>query len=431
MNRSMFVIALVTACLAARVRAENWPQFRGPTGLGYTSEKGLPLKWGGPDHENVRWSADLPGEGHASPIVWGDRLFTCTVRWPGGGPPDRNVMPEHHVTCYATADGKRLWDVQVKPGPWLRNDFRSGQGGGYAAPTPCTDGKHLFVAFGSAVMAALDFDGHEVWRDELKPFTFDVTVGSSPILYGDTVILQCAMAKKSDSHLVAFGAADGKVRWDTPMPTIAFAHSTPVVIDVKGKPQMLVVASGIQPAPDGLQSFDPATGQRIWWCRGAGDAASPAYGAGIVYADSGRGGPGVAMDPAAAGTGDVSKTAIKWTVPQIPEGIGSPVIVGDYVYRLHNPGVLKCWRAKSGEEVYSHRLEGLTSSWASPVADPDGHLLFASGGRSVIVKAGPEFEVLATNDLGDPNHASAAVADGRIYIEGTKKVYCIGAAATK
>jgi outer membrane protein assembly factor BamB len=203
------------------------------------------------------------------------------------------------------------------------------------------------------------------------------------------------------------------------------------VIDVKGKPQMLVVASGIQPAPDGLQSFDPATGQRIWWCRGAGDAASPAYGAGIVYADSGRGGPGVAMDPAAAGTGDVSKTAIKWTVPQIPEGIGSPVIVGDYVYRLHNPGVLKCWRAKSGEEVYSHRLEGLTSSWASPVADPDGHLLFASGGRSVIVKAGPEFEVLATNDLGDPNHASAAVADGRIYIEGTKKVYCIGAAATK
>jgi hypothetical protein len=122
----------------------------------------------------------------------------------------------------------------------------------------------------------------------------------------------------------------------------------------------------------------------------------------------------------------VSKTHVKWTVPQVPEGIGSPVIVGDYVYRLHSPGVLKCWKAASGEEVYSKRLAGLTSTWASPVVDGDGSLIFASGGKSVIVKAGPAGEVVAVNDLGDANDASAAVSGGRMYILGKKRIYCIG-----
>ena len=351
-------------------------------------------------------------------------MFTCTVKWPGGERDRERDAGASRRPATAAKDGKQLWDTQVKPGPWLRNDFRSGAGGGYAAATPCTDGRHVFVVFGSAVMAALDFDGRIAWRMDLEPHTFDVTVGSSPVLYGDTVILLCAMAKKSDSRLVAFNKADGTVKWETKMPTVGFGHSTPVLIDVNGRPQLLVLASGMQPAPDGLQSFDPANGQRLWWCRGGGDASSPAYGAGIVYFDSGRGGPGFAVDP--TGSGDVTATHVKWTVPQVPEAIGSPVIVGGHVYRLHAPGVLKCWKAASGEEVYSKRLEGLSSTWASPVADGDGNLIFASGGRSVVVKAGPEVEVLAVNDLGDANHASAAVSGGRIYVVGKKRIYCIG-----
>ncbi len=144
-------------------RGENWPRFRGPTGLGYTEERNLPLTWGGPDNKNVLWEAPLKGQGHASPIVWGDLVFVCGVHWPETVQVRKKVIPEQHITCYQTRDGKMLWDTLVPPGPWLRTDFRSGPGGGYAAATPATDGNLLFCAFGSSVLAALDFHGKIVW----------------------------------------------------------------------------------------------------------------------------------------------------------------------------------------------------------------------------------------------------------------------------
>src|SRR4051812_6484914 len=103
-------------------RAENWPAFRGPTGLGYTREKNLPVAWGGPDHKNVLWASPLNGQGHASPVVWGDRVFVCTAYWPEGTGDRAKTIPEHHVACYNVADGATLWDVVVPPGPWLRTD---------------------------------------------------------------------------------------------------------------------------------------------------------------------------------------------------------------------------------------------------------------------------------------------------------------------
>ena len=409
---------------AAVCRGENWPGFRGPTGLGYTEEKNLPATWGGPEKKNVLWTSPLKGEGHASPIVWGDCVFVCTAYWPPTVRKREEVIPEHHVTCYAAADGKMLWDTLVPPGPWVRTDFRSGPGGGYAAPTPTTDGRRVYVAFGSSVIAALDFQGKIVWRNPIVPYTFDVTVGSSPVLYGDTLILLCAMAKAADSKVIAFDKAVGNVKWEQKLPDTNFGHSTPVIVQVGGKLQMLVLASGAKEAGDALQSLDPATGRRLWWCRGAGDVASPAYGAGVVYCDSGRGGPGFCVDP--TGSGDVSKTHLRWTVEHVAEALGSPTIVGPHVYRLHNPGTLKCWEAATGKVVYSERLQGISTTWASPVADPDGRLFFASAGKSYVIQAGPDFRVLATNDLGDNNHASPAVAGGRMFLAGLKNLWCIG-----
>jgi outer membrane protein assembly factor BamB len=411
---------LLLACAAAG--ADDWPQFRGPTGLGYSSEKNLPLKWGGEKAENVAWKSPLVGEGHASPIVSGGRVFVCTVRWTGGKP-DASVIPEHHVLCYHAADGKALWDTPVDPGPWRRDDFRSGPGGGYAAPTPATDGKHVFVVFGSSVMASLDFEGKIAWRQEIKPHSFDVTIGTSPVLFGDTIIMLCAMAKAADSRLVAFAKSDGSVKWETKLPKVGFGHSTPVIIDVKGKAQLIVIASGMGTKDDALQSFDPADGRRLWWCKSAGDASSPAYGSGILYTDSGRGGSGVAVDP--TGEGDVSATHTKWTVGGLGESIGSPIIVGDHVFRLQGSGVLKVWNVSDGQETDKQRLDKLGSSWASPIADGDGRLYFASGGKSYVVQAGAQIKVLAVNDLGDPNHASPAVSNGRLYIVGLKNLYCI------
>jgi outer membrane protein assembly factor BamB len=426
--RPLFPILFLTAWVIipagiSLAFAENWPQFRGPTGLGYTEEKNLPLTWGGPGNQNVLWKSELKGQGHASPIVWNDTVVLATVYWPANVTTREQVIPEHHVACYRTTDGRLLWDTLVPPGPWLRKDFRSGAGGGYAAPTPVTDGKLIYCAFGSSVLAALDFEGKIVWRKEIVPFTFDVTLGSSPILYEDTVILLCAMAKPSDSCVIAFDKMSGEVKWRQSFPDMAFGHATPVIIQVNGKPQMLVLASGMGVSPNGLRSLDPANGKVLWWCKGAGDAATPAYGAGVVYFDNGRGGTGVAVDP--TGTGDVSATHIRWTVNQVPEGIGSPIIVGQHVYRLHTPGVLKCWEAASGKLVYAERLEGLSTTWASPIADGNERLYFANGGKSFVLQAGPEFRVLAVNDLGDGNHASAAVAGGKLFLSGLNNLYCI------
>jgi outer membrane protein assembly factor BamB len=414
----------VCACGVA-VADENWPQFRGPTGLGYTAERNLPLTWGGPNAENVLWKSPLVGQGHASPIVWEDRVVVATAYWPPSVQRREEVIPEHHVRCYRAGDGQLLWDTQVPPGPWLRTDFRSGPGGGYACPTPATDGRRVYCVFGSSVIAALDFQGRIVWRKTIEPHTFDVTPGSSPIVYRDTVILLCAMAEPRDSRVVAFQADDGAVRWQTPLPAMRFGHSTPIIVRVKDREQMIFAASGGGATDDALQGLDPATGKRLWWCRGAGDASSPAFGAGIVYFDSGRGGPGTAVDP--SGEGDVSQTHIRWTVGQMPESIGSPIVVGQHVYRLFGSGILKCWDAATGQQAGAARLSGLGSTWASPVADPNGRLYFATAGKSYVVQATPELKVLATNDLGDANHASPAVAHGRLFFVGTENVWCVGA----
>lgn len=419
-----------TACIAFLLfevlvcQGDNWPRFRGPTGLGYTEERNLPIQWGGPEKKNVLWEAPLKSQGHASPIVWGDLVFVCGVHWPETVEDRKEVIPDQHVTCYQASDGKVLWDTVVPPGPWLRTDFRSGPGGGYAAATPTTDGKLLFCAFGSSVLAALDMQGKIVWRKEIVPYTFDVTIGSSPVLYGDTVILFCAMSQKSDSRVVAFDKRSGDVKWETKLAETDFGHSTPVIISVNNKDQMLLVASGMKEYEKALKSIDPTNGKILWWCRGEGDAASPAYGCGMVYFDSGRGGPGIALDP--TGTGDVSKTHIRWTITQEGQALSSPIIVGKYLYRLHTPGIIKCWEVTTGKQIYSEQFKGISSTWASPVTDADGHLFFANAGKSYVIGTGPEFDVLAVNELGDGNHPSPAVANGRMFLVGMKNLYCIG-----
>lgn len=418
------VLILLTACLRGGAAAENWPGFRGPTGLGLTKERDLAIRWGGDDAIHVLWKSPLVGEGHASPIVWEERVFVCTARWPSSVEDRKKVIPEHHLLCYGTEGGKLRWDTRIPAGPWLRTDFRSGPGGGYAAPTPATDGRHVFCAFGSSVMAAVDFEGRIVWRREILPHTFDVTLGSSPVLHGDTVILLCAMARESDSRVLALKKGSGEVAWQKKLPSMGFGHSTPLFINVEGRRQMLVLASAMKETPDALRSLDPDTGKVLWWCRGAGDASTPSFGGGLVYFDSGRGSPGVCVDP--GGKGDVTDSRVRWRIPVVPEGIGSPTILDGLVYRLHSPCILKCWELETGRRVYQQRLSDITTTWASPVADPQGRIFFASAGTSVVIRAGREFELLSVNRLGDENHASPAVSGGRMFLAGTDFLHCIG-----
>ena len=203
-----------------------------------------------------------------------------------------------------------------------------------------------------------------------------------------------------------------------------FGHSTPVIIQVNNRDQMLLVASGMEETGDAMQSLNPTDGKLLWWCRGEGDASSPAYGQGLVYFDDGRSGIGVAVVP--TGSGDVSDTHVRWTIKQRGEALSSPIVVGKYLYRLRKLGFLQCLEMATGEEIYSERFPKISTTWASPIADPKGHLFFANAGNSYVVQAGPEFRILSVNDLGDGNHPSPAAAQGRLFLVGMKNIYCIG-----
>jgi outer membrane protein assembly factor BamB len=301
----------------------------------------------------------------------------------------------------------------VPAGPWQLSDRR----GGYCAPTPVTDGERVYVVFGSSVLAAIDLEGKLVWHKEIPDWqAFDVAIASSPILYrGQLLLLADRNGKKST--LTSYDPKTGDVIWEKQRPDGAFTHTTPVLVNNAGKEQLLITAS------NELQALDPANGDKLWWCKTPGDVTSPAFADGLVFTDSGRGGPGILVD--ASGQGDVTSTNVKWKIDQIPEGLSSPAIVGDYLYRLHNPGVLKCVSLTTGKDAYSERLNGVSVA-SSPVVTPDGRIYLASAGKSFVVKSGSKFELLAANDLGEPTTASAAASNNRIYLKGSKHLFCIG-----
>jgi outer membrane protein assembly factor BamB len=402
MLKPLLTIALGAAmCLPSIVPAADWPQFRGPTGLGYTEERGLPLSWNAASGEGIAWRTTLPASdnGWSSPILVGNRVIVTGAL---------NSPLRHWVLCCDAKDGHPLWETEVAPGPWLLTDLR----GGYGAPTPCSDGKRIFVIFGSAVVAALDLEGKLIWRHELAKFAFDVALGASPIVLEDKVIFDGDQIGKTSS-IIAFEAASGKISWEAQRPDTGFTHCTPVVVEVNGQKQMLVPANGA------LQGLDPTNGNVLWFCKAPGDAASPAFDGKVVYSDSGRGGKGVCVVP---GQGE---TEPRWIVPQISEGISSPIIAGGFVWRTHAPEILKTFNLADGTKGISERLTGV-STYSSPFVTKDERIYFASAGKTYVLKVGETLQTLAVNDLGEDNRASAAVGGGKIYLRGNKTLYCIG-----
>jgi outer membrane protein assembly factor BamB len=407
------------------LRAGDWPGFRGPTGLGYTDEKDLPLKWDGKSGQGILWKvpiegggpkADFTSPGHACPIVSGDRIFFTTAVWsPDVSKEDRRkTIADHHVLCHQASDGKKLWDVLVPPGKIVVNDVYTG----YAVPTPVTDGKHVFALFGSGVLVCLDFDGKMVWREEL-PHLKDVDSGvcSSPILFEDAVIC----VSLDNTGLRAFDKATGKVKWEQKTRS-RNNMATPALIRIGDKLQLIHYAGG-------MQGLDPATGELLWSCKTPQTSySSPAYGVGLLYGDAGRGGQsGAAVDP--TGAGDVTKTHVRWQSKINAAAGSSPVIVGEYLYRISDPGLIRCWKAATGELMYEERAPRITPS-SSPIVCPDGRIYFASPGKSYVIKAGPKYELLAVNDLesqgGGHDYTTPAVSNGRLYIKGRSYLWCIG-----
>jgi outer membrane protein assembly factor BamB len=418
--RRIAIVALITSFPVTLSADDNWPGFRGPTGMGQSDAKNLPTSWGGRNGDNVLWKVPLPHKtagakpdhNQSSPIVWGERVFVSTSFWPQGTM--QKEFPEHHVTCFAAKDGKQLWDVKIEPGSWLLTDLR----GGYTAPTPATDGQRVYALFGSGTIAALDVEGNILWRKDIpSPQLFDVAIGTSPILYQGTVLILCDKVQKG-SHLLALDAKNGETKWDVKRPSVQFDHTTPVLAKVNGKDQLLIGAGGE------LQGVAPSDGQVLWFAKNDGDVPRPVLSEGLVYCDSGRGGGvGIAVDP--TGSGDVTKTHVRWKTDKKIASLGSPIVSGEYLYRLRDPGLLTCYKVATGEVVFEERVQGIPTT-PSPFATADGRIFFASAGRSLVIRAGATYEPLGNSDLGEDDGSSAAAAGGSIFFKGRDHLFCIG-----
>lgn len=398
--------------------AGNWPQWRGPQRSGQTDEAELPLTWDGKTRENVLWKVAVDF-GHSSPIVWSERVFlsaSVLKSKVGGEASLKAVNQQHRVVCHRTTDGMKLWQTDIEPGPW-DTQFS------FTAATPVTDGQHLYVLFGSATVAALDLDGKLLWQKKLPgPFKAE-WLSSSPILHQDTLFVFVDIS--SDSWLLALDKNTGEVKREVKRKQHDRAHnSSPLLVVVKDKPQIVVASQGA------VLALDPGSDKEIWSCKWGGNRyPSLVAGAGLVYV-TGEGGESLAIDP--TGEGDVSKTHVKWRHAKAPHGFGSPVIVGECLFRASPPGVIRCWKVSDGELVFEERVEGIPT-YPSPVATKDGRLYFAGAGKSCVLKAGPKLEVLATNDLGEGERnewtltgPSAAVSEGKIFLRGPKSLTCIG-----
>jgi len=386
---------------ALPVLGANWPGWRGD-GSGISPEKNLAIAWTAT--ENVLWNTPLPGEGNSSPVVWRERIF-LTASSEGG--------KKRIVLCLDAKDGRILWQRPLDAARSPRADPKNG----YASPTPVTDGTNVYVFFDSPGVVALDFAGNVLWAHDLGPFQSTYNMATSPVLYHDLVIMNCD--QNEGSFIVALDKATGDERWRTPR-SFHVHFATPLIITVNGHDQLIVNANTVV-------AYDPATGKEIWRCKGMSETVvpSPVAADGLVYVTSGRDGPTMAIDP--TGHGDVSETHVRMRANTGGPYVPSPLV---YPYMLlpgDNGALLVL--DKSGNTLLDSHVPGHFTS--SPVAG-DGKIYWPNekGDVYVLDAAGvsaqpPSLKVLAMNQLGETCLASPAIADERLYIRTTKRLFCI------
>jgi len=430
-------------CSATLVSAQNWPGFRGQNASGVADGQHPPTTWDGEKATNIVWKTPIPGLAHASPIVWGDRVFIATAvsSAPQGkfrhglyGDVDSDKDVSKHawkVYCLDKGTGKILWERTSAEGvPKIKRHIKSTQ----ASSTPATDGKYVVAFFGSEGLFCYDFTGKLVWKQDLglldSGWFFDPDyqwgTASSPIIYKGLVIVQCDLQK--NSFIAGFDLKTGKRIWSTPREEIP-SWGTPTVYESKGR--AVVVTN----ATKRIRGYDPLTGKELFQLTGNSEVTvgSPVAGHDLIFVTAGY--PPIQPIYAikATATGDItlaegqdSNEHIAWSKKRGGTYIPTPIIYGDYLYTCSNNGVLTCYQAKTGERIYQQRIGDKGGAFtASPVA-ADGKLYLASeDGEVFVIKAGPKYELLATNPMGEVVMATPAISDGMIIVRGLQHVFGI------
>ena len=409
----------------------HWPHWRGPHDTGVSEDAQPPLEWS--ETKNIRWKIALPGLGHGTPVIWGDRVFvTAAVSFGDPAKPSHGDVKGAHdnlaevapqkffVLAINRKDGKILWQRQVHEGmPYEGGHFTGSQ----ASASPVTDGKHLIASFGSQGLYGLDLDGKLLWSVDLGILHTKHAhgEGASPVLHGDTVIVNCD--HEGESFVVALDKRNGKERWRVARPEVT-SWSTPIVVVDAGKPQVIV--SGTTRA----RAYDLASGKVVWECGGMSHnvVASPVASKDMVYLASSYEKQSLLALRFTGAKGDLTVSDhLIWMRRRKTPYVPSPLLYGDRLYLLHHyQGRLSIVDARTGEEPRGpYRLPGIGNIYASPVGAAGRVYITDLRGSTLVIEHGDRFRPLAFNKLDDSFNASAALAGKEIYLRGEKFLYCI------
>jgi outer membrane protein assembly factor BamB len=439
------ILALIVLAVGFTVgQAQNWPQFRGPGATGVTEGPAKPVKWDASTSLNVRWKTAIPGLSHSSPVVWGDKIFVTTAV--SSAPKDETRFglfgdvepvkddPRHAWKVFAIdkSTGKVLWERTAYEGiPKVKRHPKSS----HAASTPVTDGKYLIVNFGSEGLYAYDFNGKLLWQQDLgvldSGWFYDVDYqweyGSSPIIYENLVVVQADIQK--NSFIAAYDIKTGKLIWKTPREELS-SWGTPTIYE--GKQRAELITNGTK----AIRGYDPATGKELWRLGPMSEITTPTpfVAHDLIFVTSGY--PPVqpiyAIRP--GGNGDLtlkdgkeSSEFIAWSKQRGGPYMSTPLVYGELLYSCSIQGVLTAYNAKTGERVYQERLGGTGGAFtASPVAS-DGKIYLASeDGDVFVVKAGPKYELLAKNPVGEVMMATPAISDGLVIVRTVSHLFAFG-----
>jgi outer membrane protein assembly factor BamB len=405
--------------------ADNWPQWRGPDGVGISHETGLPAQWG-PEH-NIAWKAEPAAWGASTPVIWGDRIFLTGQIGRGplqsgskeGEVTQREAEPlTFIIQCLGRADGRELWRHSFKAEGYLQPANKMHN---LASPSCVTDGERVIAWFGTGQLLCLSMGGKVLWQRHLgtenSRFELMWAHGSSPALHGKLLYLLCD--HHPAAYLLALDKETGKDVWKTDRGKELRSYTTPLLIQV-GERQELIINSN-----PGIDAYDPETGKRLWRVSGhcKVPVPTPVFSDGVLYTNRGyRNGPYLAVR--AGGTGDVTDSHVLWQVQTGAPYVASPLYYQGLLYLVSEMGTVRCVVPETGETVWLEKPG--VNFWASPVGADGKVYLLAENGDTLVLRPGRKFELLARNSLGEDCLASPAISQGRIFIRSSKHLFCIG-----